>query len=169
MGIAVPESGDRIEKSLGLLIKSQFTENDFFSVVGNTEIPTKAMHPMVILMTAQRIMGILSTSNPENTEWGDTEEAAAAYESEMDRYKLRLLIENDAKAMQEAVMYGWNYYYCLLMRSKDRKGRGEGLKMGTGASGAQQEAENVGLTPKMLHALGLGRLTKYNKVYTERE
>lgn len=168
MSVAVPESGERIEKSIGLLIKAAFTEKDFFSVVGNTEIPARAIHPFVMLMTNQRIMELLSTNDPEKVNWGDTEAASERYEEELDKYRLRMAIESDPKAMQAAILYGFSYFYCLCQRSRDRKGRAEASKIAGGA-GAQEEAENVGVPAKMLHALGLGRLTKYKKLYVEKE
>jgi hypothetical protein len=167
MSVAVPESGERIEKSLGMLIKAAFTEKDFFSVVGLTEIPAKAIHPMVMLMTNQRIMEILSTPDPDEIEFGDTELAALRYEEEMDKYRIRQAIENDPKAMQSAILYGYTYFYALCQRSRDRKGRAEGVKISAGAS-AQEEAEGVGLSQKLLHSLGLGQLTKYKKVYVDK-
>jgi len=119
-------------------------------------------------MSNQKVMEILSTPDPNLIEWGDTEQAAEEYEKEMDKYKMRLLIESDPKAMLATIEYGFNYYYALCMRSKDRKVRAEGVKMGTGAV-AKEEAEGVGIGPKLLHAMGLGRLTKYEKVYTNRD
>lgn len=168
MGVAIPESGDRIEKSMGLLIKAQFTDADFFAVVGNTEFPARVINDVVILLTIQRVMEILSTPNPDEIDWGDTEEAAENQEKEIDKFKLRTVIEKDPKAMQATILYGWNYYYSLCMRSKDRKGRGEGTRVIAGA-GTKEAEENVGLTPRILHALGLGKLTKYQKVYVDKE
>lgn len=169
MSIVVPSEGEKIEKSLGLLIRAQFTDTDFFSVVGHTEIPNKVIHSLVMLMTDQRIMEVLSTPDPGDLEdWGDTELASEEYEKELDKFRLRKLIENDPKGMQAAILYGFNYYYALCMRSKDRRGRMEGVRMAAGA-GVRDTEESPGLTSKLAHALGLGRLTKYERVYVNRE
>jgi hypothetical protein len=145
-----------------------FTNTDFFAVVGNTEIPARSLNGLVMLMSIQRTMEVLSTQDPDIVEWGDTEEASVAYEKEMDKYRIRMLVESDPKAMQALILYGYNYYFTLCMRSRDRKGRAEGVRVGAGA-GVKEEAEGVGLTTKMAHALGLGRLTKYQKVYVTKE
>ena len=150
------------------MIRSQFTEQDFFSVVGNTEIPSRAIPSLVLLLTDQRVMELLSTPDPDKVNWGDTEAAAEEYAKEMDKYRLRMSLQGDPKAMIAAILYGHNYYYSLCMRNKDRKGRLEGVKLGTGGS-VKEEAEGVGLSQKVLHSLGLGRLTKYNRVYLDKE
>lgn len=121
-----------------------------------------------MLMTNQRIMEILSTLDPDTVEWGDTETAGIKYEEEMDKWRMKHAVENDPKAMQSAILYGFSYYYCLCQRSRDRKGRAEASKIAAGAGG-EPEADNVGVPAKLLHALGLGRLTKYKKMYVEKE
>jgi len=150
------------------LIRAHFTEEDFFSVVGNTEIPSRAIPSLVLLLTDQRVMELLSTTDPDKVDWGETELAAEEYAKEMDKYRLRMALQGDPKAMIAAILYGHNYYYALCMRNKDRKGRAEGVRLGTGGT-TKEEAEGVGLSQKLLHSLGLGRLTKYNRVYTSKD
>jgi len=120
-----------------------------------------------MLLANQKVMEILSTPDPAGIEWGDTETAAEEYEKELDRFKTRKMIEEDPKAMQSVILYGFNYYYSLCMRSKDRKSRGEGARIAAGG-GVKEEEENVGISTKLAHALGLGKLTKYQKVYVNK-
>lgn len=168
--IALPEEGERVEKSLGILIKTQFTETDFNSVMGHTEIPARAIPSLIITLTDHKIMDILATEDPRkwDTEFGDTEYAQNMFQIELDKYRLRKIVETNPVAMIALHRYAVNYFYALCMRSKDRKGRAEGVRLGT-ASSVREAEEGLGLGTKALHALGLGRLTKYQKVYVKKE
>lgn len=168
--VALPEEGERVEKSLGILIKTQFTETDFLSVVGHTEIPARAIPSLMITLTDYKIMDILATEDPRNwdQEFGDTEYAQNMFERELDKFRLKQIVEKNPIAMIALHRYSVNYFYALCMRSKDRKGRAEGVRLGA-ASSVRESEEGLGLGTKALHALGLGRLTKYQKVYVKNE
>jgi len=175
MALAVPEAGEKAEKSLALMIRAQFTEYDVYNVIGHTEIPTKHVPSLVRLLTLQRVEEILATEKPDPLSYGldedgmgGTAEGKEAYEAELEKYKLKELMLKDPNAMVATILYGHNFYYGLCMRSRDRKIRLEGLKLGQGVITREVE-EGIGIGQKLLNMLSLGRLGKYDKVYVKKE
>lgn len=176
MSISVPESdSNKTEKALAILIGAQYTIYDSRNVIGHTEIPKKQIPALVQMMTLQETLRPLATSKmPQRKDYGydndnpDREWLTEAYVRALEEYSHGKEISTNDIAMLEHIANRWVFSFGLAMRSVDRKIRAEGVKINTAAVVKQSE-EAVGVGEKVLTTLGLGRLTKHKRIYTDKE
>jgi hypothetical protein len=174
MAVTIPGEDDKQERSLAMMIRAQFTEYDARNVLGHTEIPKRQLPAVVMMMTLQETLKTLVAKKPERKNYGYNKDdpnqqwLTDDFARDMELFAEKMQISSDAVAMLEHVCDRWIFSYGLAMRSIDRKIRAEGVKLGS-AQMAQAAEDNVGMGSKFLQSIGLGRLTKFKKVYVDKE
>jgi hypothetical protein len=173
MSTYIPTEGDKHEKSVAKVLDAQFTKYDARNVLGHTEIPKQQIRAIVMMMTLDEVLDILQAKKPNKKEdfgyfEGVEEWDAEGYANALEKYRLRKHIESDELAMLRLIANKFIFSFGLSMRSVDRKIRLEGERIAS--AGAIREAEgNLGIGSKLLQTIGLGRLTKYDKVYVRKD
>ena len=155
--VATPEEGgeeeEATEKSLALMLKSQYLSREFNDVFAATELREHEVLALPGLFVVRFISLILSTTEDDLR--------AATSPEERKIIKQRLAIKDrilkDPNAMMFVMSDAWLYAFGLCRQSLDRKSRKEGVLIATEAiTRARQKIEQLGLGERLMSKLGLG-------------
>jgi len=152
---------EHTERSLALMLKSQYTSREFNDVFAATQLREREIVTLSTLFMTRFINLVLSTTEH------DLEVAKDPTERQLiaERLAIKKRILSDVCAMEFVKEDSFLYAFALLRQSLKRQSRKEGVMISTAGVRQAYQREEIGLAESIKAKLGLGR---YKPVYVEK-